>query len=109
MDKVFKKLIVYTVIYAVIFLVGFKSGSIYNRMMKKSEAQKIIIPEEPEEPEPTHYYIVEKRDYGSYTHVNFTAADENHILIRFLFNENLKPLLRLRDIKIFTEEGKQIY
>jgi len=99
MDKIRKALLL-VLIYLVIFWVGFRSGEIHYRTKKFSASQKISIQD---------YYIIETFHYGSHTIANFYRANEEDIVIKFLKDENLRPLLKMRDLKIYTPEGKRIY
>jgi hypothetical protein len=111
MDKI-RKVILLIGIYFLIFWIGFKSGESHFRMVKKMEEQqaKLAIPVTAPVPEKIRqFYIVEKRFYGTHSIITFDRVNENHEVIAFFLNRKLRPLLKLRDIKIYTQEGDRIY
>lgn len=103
MDKKTKTAILMLGVYLLVFGVGFKSGAAYLRMQRNVQAERIVVPAYPQ------FYIVERHDYGTYSNVTFEKADKNTAIIEIFMNEKLKPLLKLRDIKIYQSSGEQVY
>lgn len=103
MDKKTKTAILMLGAYLLVFAVGFKSGAAYLRMQRKVQAERIVIPDYPQ------FYVVERHNYGSYSNVTFERADKNDAIIEIFMNEKLRPLLKLRDIKIYKSTGEQVY
>ena len=103
MDKRLKNLVILLLVYGLVFWLGFRSGEIYNRVKKGMQVEKIRIPTE------SSYYAVEEKDFGTYRTVDFYELGDTNVIIKFLFNENLKPLLKLRNIKIYDSKGERIY
>lgn len=99
-ERVRKTLMVLAVL-ALVFWAGYKTGEVLARM-------KTVIVERIA-PAPKRFFIVEKYSYGSYSHVSFDEVGEDHPVVKFFFNEKLRPLLKLRDIKIYTDKGENIY
>lgn len=114
MSEKIRKLVLFSLVYGLIFWIGFKSGVSYNRIKNKIAVEKIIIEQEPQEPQPKTkilkiYYIVEKYNYGNHSQATFREESESGLTMKFFFNKNLRPLLKLRDIKIYTSKGERIY
>lgn len=107
MDKKTKNVILFLCAYLLIFWIGFKSGAAYLRMHNKVQVEKIEIPVPPP-PQPM-YLIVEKRDYGSYSNVDFTQVWEDNPIIKIFMNEKLRPLLKSRNIEIYRMNGERVY
>lgn len=93
-------------IYILLFWVGFRSGEIYNRMRNKLKIEKVVIHQLPPE---KLYYIVETYYNKGYKETGFEMATDNDVRIKFFLNKKMRPLLRLRDIKIYTQKGDRIY
>jgi hypothetical protein len=105
MDK--KKTIVYLVAFYLVFLwLGFRAGEMYARMKNKLTVEKITVSEDPHT---QMFYVVEKEKYGDHTNVKFSDVDSNDVLIKFLYNDKLKPLIKLRDVEIYDSEGERVY
>lgn len=103
MDKKVKIAIVMVLVYLVVFFIGFKSGSIYTRMKNEIAVEKIVLPDYPQ------YFIVETQEYGTSRVVTFNKADKNDVVIEMFMNAKLRHLLEMRDLKIFTSDGEQVY
>ncbi|MDD5496782.1 MAG: hypothetical protein PHP46_06790 [Candidatus Omnitrophica bacterium] len=101
-----RRLVIFLLIYGLILAIGFKSGMSYNRMKNRLAVERIQILETVE---PKKYFIVEKYNYGNYSQVNFREENEKDVTMKFFFNESLRPLLKLRDIEIYTSKGERIY
>lgn len=115
MDKA-RRVVIVCLVYFLVFWIGLKSGEAYYRMRNKLEAdkQRLLSPPAPVLPEPVKpgprvYFTVERFDRGNYTTVNFEEISETSPIIKFLSNEKLKPLLKLRDIQIYAETGERVY
>jgi hypothetical protein len=102
MGKKIKAAILLICVYLLVFWVGFKSGSMYLRMQQKAGDPKVAM-------EFKQFYLVETNDYGTYSNVSFRKADANTLEIEMFMNEKLRPLLKLRDIKIYKETGERVY
>lgn len=110
MDKL-RKAVLFFCIYFLIFWIGLKSGEGYYRMKTNLEEQKArlhVVPAPALIPLKS-FYIVEKHDHGTYSTVSFSLIDEKDPVMHFLFNEKLRPLLKLRDLQIYTKDGERIY
>lgn len=103
MDKKIKIAILLLSVYLIVFWIGFKSGTIYLRMQRKVQVERIVMPEYPQ------FYIVEKHDHGTYSDVTFDKANASDPIVEIFMNEKLRPLLKLRDIKIYKSTGEQVY
>lgn len=103
-----RRLIIFFIIYGLIFWVGFKTGVSYNRTKSKIVVEKIIIEQEKTD-KIKNYYIVEKNNYGNYSQVTFREEYNTGLTMKFFLNKNLRPLLKLRDLKIYTSKGERIY
>ena len=106
MDKKIRNIVIFSCVYLLIFWIGFKSGAAYLRMQNKIRVEKIEIPEPPP---PVFYYVVEKNNYGSYSNVNIVEVKKDNTLMKIFFNDKLRPLLKTRDIEIYTMDGDRIY
>jgi len=106
MDKRIRQIILFLVIYGFLFLIGFKSGEAYHRMKNRLGFEKIDVTREAF---PKRYYIVETRDFGTYSDTTFNEVGDDDTVIRFYQNENLKPLLKLRKLSIYNLKGERIY
>ena len=106
MVKRIRMTILFLAIYALLFWIGFRSGEIYNRMKSKIQIEKIIVKEKSHD---KIFYVVEEKDYGAYKSTDFYEIPETHMFIRFFQSEKLRPLLKLRNMKIFDSEGNRIY
>lgn len=108
MNKKTQAVILFLGAYLLVFWVGFKSGSIYLRMKNKIEVEKIQLPGNIVPP--TIYCIVEKHNYGNFSTVSFQEASRQDTIMKIFFNEKLRHLLKLRDIKIYNQDtGEQVY
>ncbi len=90
-----------------IFLVGFKSGKIYDRLemtQDKASREKGAARENK-----GTFYLVEDVDYGSYKQVQYSRVDENNLIVKFLFNKDLKHLLKFKELKIYNAKGERVY
>jgi hypothetical protein len=103
MDKKTKAAILMLGVYLLVFGVGFKSGTAYLRMQRKVQVERIVVPDYPQ------FYVVERHDHGSYSSVTFEKANKGDAIIEIFMNEKLRPLLKLRDIKIYKPTGEQVY
>lgn len=103
MDKKIKTAILMLAVYLLVFGVGFKSGAAYLRMQRKVEIERVVVPDYPQ------FYVVEKHDRGTYSDVTFEKANAGSPIIEIFMNEKLRPLLKLRDIKIYKQTGEQVY
>lgn len=106
MVKKVRMAILFLVIYAFLFWIGFRSGEVYNRTKNKVQVEKIIVKETPPD---KLFYVLEERDYGTYKCVEFNEFYENQIIMKFFFNKKLRPLLKLRKLKIYNSKGDRIY
>jgi hypothetical protein len=98
-----RKTLLFLLIYIIIFWLGFKSGEVHNRIKDPAKLSEIMPPR------PAIFYVVEKIDYGNYSRTQFSLIHPDNIIMHFLKNERLKPLLKLLDLQIYTEEGERIY
>jgi len=110
MHKKARTIITLLLVYVLMFWIGFRSGEIYSRSKKKLEV--VIVPR-PLPPLPPSlirtFYVVEKQDYGKYSQVNFSEINEKDITIKFFLDKRLRPLLKMRNLKIYTSKGGRIY
>lgn len=106
--KILAKALWVLIIYLIVFWVGFRTGEIYNRMRFKAEVKKIEIPK-PTEPRKKEYLVIEKIKNREKEVVHFRRVDESHVFIRMYKNNKLKKLLGLKDLQIYTFDGKRIY
>ena len=114
MSEKTKRVMMFLAVYILIFWIGFKSGGIYQASKiritafntGKTQAATLDLPDVRENRE---YYIVEKFNYGTYTVVDFTESGKGHVIMKIFFNEKLRPLLKLRDIEIYTDTGDRLY
>lgn len=90
-------------VYVLALWIGFRSGEIYNRMKNKVQIEKIAVTSLTQ---PKIFFVVEKKDNGD---VEFSKAGEEDVIIKFLYNEKLKPLLKRKDIEIYDSKGARIY
>lgn len=104
MAKEVRKIVWLLAVYIIIFWIGFRSGEIYNRIKNKVKIENVVIPVGM--PEPRKFYIVETDRLGG---ISFADVDETDVRIKFFLNKNLKPLLKLRNLKIYTVRGERIY
>ena len=100
-----KKIIVFLLFYVLTLLVGFRLGETHNRIKNRVKVEKIQIPVKEEE----LYYIVEERNADGESFFTFDKVADTNIHLCFLFNEKLKPLLKLKKIQIYNKKGEQIY
>jgi|GEM_PF-1908120 len=109
MDRI-RKIILTACFCLLVFWIGFKSGESHFRMIRKLEERqaKLAVPA-PTPEKIRQFYIVEKCFYGSYSLVTFNRVNETHEVIEFFLNRKLRPLLKLRNIKIYTSKGCRIY
>ena len=105
-DKKIKKAVLILVFWAIVFWVGFRSGEVYNRMKTKIQVERILAPVVPKV---RAYYLVERRRYNGYSTVSFDQIGDQDAVIKFFLNKELRPLLKLRDLKIYTSKGGRIY
>lgn len=108
MDKKIKGVILFLGAYLLVFWIGFKSGTIYLRTQNKVQVERIEIPAPPP-PVSTLFYLVERRNYGSYSAVNVDEISADSVTMKMFKNEKLRPLLKLRDIEIYDVNGEKIY
>jgi hypothetical protein len=105
MDKKIKKIIFLSLIcIPVFFWLGFRSGEIYNRMQKEVKNTQLLRP-----PALKVFYIVEETEENGHTRVRFDQTNEQQLIMKFFYNKKLKPLLKLRNLKIYTPDGERIY
>ena len=109
MGKKIKTVLLLLVVYLLVFWVGFKSGSIYVRMQKKMQVERVEIAVTPSTPLPQTFYVVERLDYGNYSRETIEEAYSYSPIIKIFMNEKLRLLLKSRDIKIYAETGERIY
>ena len=107
MNKKIQSVILFLGAYLLVFWIGFTSGTIYLRMQKKIQIERVefpgIVPSQ-------MYYIVETHNYGTFSTVSFQEAPANDTIIQIFTNEKTRPLLKLRDIKIYNKNtGEQLY
>lgn len=113
MFKKTKTIIMLLSVYILIFWVGFKSGEIHHRMSNKRKVEKIAFPV-PEQSKKKLYYIIEKVviekvNHDHYTTLELTEVGANDMVIQFFLNKKLRPLLKLRNLRIYTSRGTRIY
>ena len=101
-----RKIILLLAVYLLIFWVGFRMGEIHNRMKNRIKVEKIIIPAQSEI---KSYYVIEEASEANSGHVSFREVNGEDVMIKFLYNEKLKPLLKSRNLKIYTSEGDRVY
>ncbi|OGW85335.1 MAG: hypothetical protein A2987_06285 [Omnitrophica bacterium RIFCSPLOWO2_01_FULL_45_10] len=101
------KIILMAVLYILIFWLGFRLGEFCN---SKQPAQ-IVLPysDRPVLPTPGTYYIVETSTHKTHPSVEIHEVFSDHVLIKFLTDKNLRPLLKLKNIKIYSHIGERIY
>lgn len=105
-DKTVKKVILILAFWALVFWVGFRSGEVYNRMKTKILVERILAPAKPMV---RSYYLVERHQYNGYSTVTFDEVGDQNAVMKFFFSKKLRPLLKLRDIKIYASKGGRIY
>ena len=103
MEKKVRNVVLLLALYVLIFIVGFRAGEIYNRMKRGFKAEKVVVPIS------DIYYVVEDRDYGTYRYTDFRECGSGDPLIQFLYNENLKPILGEKKLRIYKSSGDRIY
>ena len=101
MAEKIRKMLMAMAVLALVFWAGYKTGEVLARMK--------TVPVERIAPAPKRFFIVEKHNVGSYSYVTFEETGEENPTIKFFFNEKLRPLLKLRDIEIYTDKGDKIY
>lgn len=99
------KIIMFLIIYALIFWVGFRSGEIHNRMNNKLQLENVPRQRNIDR----RFYLVEKHDFGIYKSVSIEEISEDSVIMKFYFNRKLRPLLKNRKLKIYTPRGVRIY
>ncbi len=112
MSKTMRKIVWFFAIYLLIFWVGFKGGEIYNISKNKIKRVAIPLPSPPPSPPvpvPKIFFVVEKVVKADYTSYNFEEINDKDTIMKLFQNKKLKPLLKLRHIRIYTEEGERIY
>lgn len=110
MAKKFKVAVILLAVYLAVFAVGFKSGSIYVRMKKKVDVERVEIPRPPAPPPLSDaFYIIERTDFGNYTKVTFERGMKDDVIIDMFLNEKLRPLLKARNLEIYNQEGERVY
>lgn len=107
-EKMIRRIVVFLIIYGLIFLVGFRSGEIANRMKNKTKIETIPIPR-PIGPVDRHFYTIERTDHGIFKELSFQEISESNTIMKFFFNKKLRPYLKMRDLKIFSSRGVRIY
>jgi hypothetical protein len=103
MDNKRRQVILFIIAYALVFVVGFRAGEIYNRMKRGYKAEGIVVPVQ------GSYYVVEERDYGTYRYTDIFECGTDHVLIKCLLTEKLKPLLKSKNIQIYDMNGDRVY
>ena len=101
-----RKIIMILALYAVALFIGFRTGEIYYRMRNKFKIEKVKLPYVDIL---KYYYIVETLPMNGYKEVNFIEVHEKDVRMKFFFNKKLRPLLKQRGIKIYTQAGDRIY
>ncbi|OGW85337.1 MAG: hypothetical protein A2987_06295 [Omnitrophica bacterium RIFCSPLOWO2_01_FULL_45_10] len=94
-----KKIILLVSVYTLIFWVGFRLGEIYNRSSKRPAPR----------PAPRIFYIVERHADATHSWVDINSAGVDHMFIKFFLNKDLRPLLKYKNIKIYSSRGVRIY
>lgn len=103
MEKKVRSVVLFLAVYVLIFMVGFRSGEIYNRMKKGYKAEKVVVPVS------DVYYVIEERDYGTYRYTDIRECGSSDPLIQFLYNEKLKPILEQKKVRIYKSNGDRVY
>ena len=103
MEKKVRSVVLVLVLYVVIFIVGFRTGEIYNRLKKGYKAEKVVVPIS------DVYYVVEDRDYGTYRYTDVRACGDGDPLIQLLNNKKLKPILEQKKVQIYKSNGDRVY
>lgn len=103
MEKKDRGLALFLALYVLIFVVGFRSGEIYNRMKRGYKAEKVVVPAS------DVYYVVEERDCGAGRYTDVRECGSGDPLIQFLHNEKLKPILEQKKVRIYKSDGDRIY
>ncbi len=103
MEKKVRNVALFLALYVLIFIVGFRSGEIYNRMKKGYKAEKVVVPIL------DVYYVVEERDYGTGRYTDVRTCGDGDPLIQILYNEKLKPILEEKKVRIYKSNGDRIY
>jgi len=106
MDGRVRKFLILGSLYVLALWIGFRAGEIYVRSTTKIQVQKILVPEVNAI---EVYYVVEEVDYGTRKDWAFYTLDSNHAMIKCLFNEKLKPLLKLKKMQIYNAKGDRVY
>ncbi len=86
---------------ALVFLIGFRSGEIYNRMKKKTE--RIVIVQG--DIKQRFYYLVQ----GKPPRLGLDVVDERDVRMKFFLQRKMRHFLRLNRIKIYSKRGVRIY
>lgn len=100
MVKKSRSLIFLLAAYVLIFFIGYRAGEINNRLKRGVNVQKVA---------PENYYMVEEIDYGNYHRAEFYEINSTNLIMKFYNDPRLKPLLKLRNIKIYKNDGERIY
>ena len=108
MDKI-RKVLLLLLVYALIFWIGFRIGEINNRVKRGFQVrdpEAIVVNDSRTQ---DYYYLVEDMDYGTYKYTNISEVAGNNAIIKFLYNEKLKPLLKKKNLKIYSASGEELY
>ena len=108
MGKKIKTALLLLAVYLLVFWVGFKSGTVFQRMQNKMQVEKVEIATPPNL-SARLFYVVEKIDYGSYSRETVEEVNADNPIIRICTNEKLRPLLKSRDVKIYNGDGERVY
>lgn len=100
-----KKALIFILIYGLIFILGFKSGEISNRIKNKLKLEQIPVSTQTNR----IFYVTEKLDFGTYKETRFYELGENDILIKMFMNKTTRPLLKKRDLEIYDTKGERLY
>ena len=101
-----KMVVIAIAAYLVMLAIGFRAGQIYQRMKHTINIEKVVLPEAPVV---ESFYIVEKKNYGTYENVEIYEAYNTHPYLKMIRNEKLRKLLEGRDLQIYTSDGQRIY
>lgn len=107
MSKETRKIVILLIVYLIALWTGFRSGEIYNRMKNKIKIERVGIPCVKVIPSKL-FYIVEKRGDAD-KDIVYTEIPETDIIMKLYFNEKLRPLLKSRNIQIYTKNGERLY
>lgn len=100
-----RKVVLFLFLYSAVLWIGFKLGESYQRSTTKIDVEKIKIPAK----EDRVYYLVEEHNSGGNSYFTFDKVNDLNVNICFLNNEKLRPLLKLKNVSIYSEEGQKLY